>query len=453
MVKYTSDTNLIRGAAAAYKDWSNMPGMYEGLDKLGAAGKKAVDDDIKERNDTIDKINNAAEEALVRMGGLGKNHYDYSFDLVNKFKRDYWEGVKSKDEKKKMDALMLLNNHIEEVADLKALNADYSKLHIDKDLTSAMNNETYKTSDGVYTSRNKVLTNMLNNNYTVSENKEGQRVYTMDIDGTKHSITKYQYERLTSLKNYEFGNTFDKQVQRGYQSPITNLESFESNILKSLPDDEFGMEGIIADGLRGEHLEGLVRKYITPDMVAQKAFGKIFDTDTEVGISGDEYENFIDAILNFSGPNKNEFSNVGNTKKIIAEVAALHGKELNDLHWAAKLRSRQQQDSSEEQKYQIAKGVYLTEAQIKSNIQDILNASSGTQIPRSDGFGSLEKRGGQWYERTYKTNTDGEQVPSERRISVDDAITIQGYSGWYNKKDSSEKTFDWTRPYKIIANL
>ena len=166
----------------------------------------------------------------------------------------------------------------------------------------------------------------------------------------------------------------------------------------------------------------------------------------------DEYENFIDAILNFSGPNKNEFSNVGNTKKIIAEVAALHGKELNDLHWAAKLRSRQQQDSSEEQKYQIAKGVHLTEPQIKSKIQDILNASSGTQIPRSDGFGSLEKRGGQWYERTYK-ELDGEQVPSERRISVDDAITIQGYSGWYNKKDSSEKTFDWTRPYKIITNL
>ena len=89
MAKYTSDTNLIRGAAAAYKDWSNMPGMYEGLDKLGAAGKKVMDDSIKERNDTIDKINNAAEEALVRGGGLGKNHYDYSFDLVNKFKRDY----------------------------------------------------------------------------------------------------------------------------------------------------------------------------------------------------------------------------------------------------------------------------------------------------------------------------------------------------------------------------
>ena len=56
------------------------------------------------------------------------------------------------------------------------------------------------------------------------------------------------------------------------------------------------------------------------------------------------------------------------------------------------------------------------------------------------------------YSVTYK-NVDGEQVPSERRISVDDAITIQGYSGWYNKKDSSEKTFDWAGPYKIIANL
>jgi len=368
MAKYTSDTNLIRGAAAAYKDWSNMPGMYEGLDKLSAAGKKAVDDGIKERNDTIDKINNAAEEALVRGGGLGKNHYDYSFDLVNKFKRDYWEGVKSKDEKKKMDALMLLNNHVEEVADLKALNADYSKLHVDGDLTSAMNEEKYETSRGVYTSRNKVLTNMLNNNYTVSQNKEGQRVYTMDIDGTKHSITKYQYERLTGLKNYEFGNTFDKQVQRGYQSPITNLESFESNILKSLPDDEFGMEGIIADGLRGEHLEGLVRKYITPNMVAQKAFGKIFDTDksglsdnyiSDNYISDDEYENFIDAILNFSGPNKNDFGDVGNTKKIIAEVAALHGKELNDLHWAAKRRSRQQISTTPGDENPFGKGMVV----------------------------------------------------------------------------------------------
>ena len=348
MAKYTSDTNLIRGAATAYKNWSNVPGMYEGLDEVVDTGKKVMDDAIKDRNDALDRMNKVAEEALLRGGGLGKNHYDYSLDLVNSFKENYWKGATTRGpegEKLKMDSLMSLNNHITEVADLKALNADYAKLHIDKDLTSAMNNETYETSDGVYTSRRNVLEKMLKNDYTPSQNEEGQTVYTMDIDGTKHSITKDQYVGLVGLKDYKFGNAFDKQIQRGYQSPITNIESFRSNILKSLPDDAFGLEGVIEDGLRGEHLEGLIRNYITPNNLTGYVTG--FDTDepglSDNYISDDEYENFIDAILNFSGPNKNKFSDVGNTKKIIAEVATLHGKYLNDLHWAEKLRSRQQQ--------------------------------------------------------------------------------------------------------------
>ena len=35
MAKYTSDQKLISGAGKAYKDWSNVPGMYSGLDKKG----------------------------------------------------------------------------------------------------------------------------------------------------------------------------------------------------------------------------------------------------------------------------------------------------------------------------------------------------------------------------------------------------------------------------------
>ena len=457
MAKYTSDPNLIRGAAVAYKDWSNVPGMYAGLDKITKAGQKMAADAIKERNDERDKMNKIAEQALLRGGGLGKNHYNYSTGVVEGFKQDYWKGATTRGpegEKLKMGSMMNLQNHIIEVTELKDINKYHAEQQLDpeKPLTNAMSNQTYETSPDVFVSRNAILGKMLNNDYTPSQNKEGQIIYTMDIDGTKHSITKDQYSDLAGLKNYKFGNAFDKQIQRGYQSPITNVESFRSNILKSLPDDAFGLESVIADGLRGEHLEGLIRNYITPNNLTGYVTG--FDTDepglSDNYISDDEYDNFIDAILNFSGPNKNEFSDVGNTKKIIAEVATLHGKYLNDLHWAEKNKNTDLDGNLT--KYQVAKGVYLTERQIKSKIQDILNASSGTQIPRSDGFGSLEKRGGQWYERTYK-ELDGEQVPSERRISVDDAITIQGYSSWYNKKDSSEKTFDWTSPYKIITNL
>ena len=37
MAKYTSDANLIKGAATAYKNWENVPGMYKGLEDLSKA--------------------------------------------------------------------------------------------------------------------------------------------------------------------------------------------------------------------------------------------------------------------------------------------------------------------------------------------------------------------------------------------------------------------------------
>ena len=40
MANYISDANLIKGAATAYKNWENVPGIYAGLDKLAKAGKE-----------------------------------------------------------------------------------------------------------------------------------------------------------------------------------------------------------------------------------------------------------------------------------------------------------------------------------------------------------------------------------------------------------------------------
>ena len=40
MAKYTSDGNLIQGAATAYKNYDNAPGMYAGLDKAIKAFSK-----------------------------------------------------------------------------------------------------------------------------------------------------------------------------------------------------------------------------------------------------------------------------------------------------------------------------------------------------------------------------------------------------------------------------
>jgi|21_taG_2_1085346.scaffolds.fasta_scaffold15095_2 hypothetical protein len=47
MAKYTSDTNLIKGAATAYKNYDNVAGMYAGLDKVTKAGKDMMGEVVK----------------------------------------------------------------------------------------------------------------------------------------------------------------------------------------------------------------------------------------------------------------------------------------------------------------------------------------------------------------------------------------------------------------------
>ena len=52
MAKYTSDTNLIKGAADAYKNWDNVPGMYKGLEDLSKASRDMATKKVAERAET-----------------------------------------------------------------------------------------------------------------------------------------------------------------------------------------------------------------------------------------------------------------------------------------------------------------------------------------------------------------------------------------------------------------
>ena len=66
MAKYTSDANLIKGAAAAYKDWSNVPGMYKGLEDLSKAGREMTKKAIEDRDAEQEKIKKEEEEAKAK---------------------------------------------------------------------------------------------------------------------------------------------------------------------------------------------------------------------------------------------------------------------------------------------------------------------------------------------------------------------------------------------------
>ena len=118
MAKYTSDTNLIRGAATAYKNYDNMPGMYAGLDKVTQAGMGMVDTAVKDfeaekkkqeeeakaakaKQDAIEKAwNDSADQVILNAGSLGDTLYSSTSDEMRQLKKLYLEGVNEKDDKK-----------------------------------------------------------------------------------------------------------------------------------------------------------------------------------------------------------------------------------------------------------------------------------------------------------------------------------------------------------------
>jgi len=129
MAKYTSDTNLIRGAATAYKNYDNMPGMYAGLDKITEAGMGMVDTAVKDfeaekkkqeeeakaakaKQDAIEKSwNDSADQVLLNAGTLGDTLYSSTSDEMRQLKKLYLEGVNEKDDKKRLEAMRGLQSH------------------------------------------------------------------------------------------------------------------------------------------------------------------------------------------------------------------------------------------------------------------------------------------------------------------------------------------------------
>ena len=67
MAKYTSDANLIKGAATAYKNWDNVPGMYKGLEDLSKAGRDMTKTAIADQKAEKKKLESEAKAAEKKL--------------------------------------------------------------------------------------------------------------------------------------------------------------------------------------------------------------------------------------------------------------------------------------------------------------------------------------------------------------------------------------------------
>ena len=183
MAKITSDTNLIRGAAAVGQ--SMMPTDLSGLDKITKVGMDFMEKNIKERKEVEKKFDDASENVLLKSGALGGKLYESAIADTKKLRELYIDGVNTRDEKKKMDAMVGLQNLSIFVQDHKQTNLDIADLRSKGDLSS------YYEKNAKGREKAKIITQILNQDYSsVSTNEEGDKVFHVKgLDGEEIKVS------------------------------------------------------------------------------------------------------------------------------------------------------------------------------------------------------------------------------------------------------------------------
>ena len=299
MAKYTSNAELIRGAGRAYKDWSNVPGMYAGLDKLGEAGIEMVDTAVKK-----------AEEAKKKKAAQDKAWYDMSgsvYENAGGFMKD----VEYRDTAAQLTALkpkLIAAQESGNPEDIAAVMTEFNNIKGGVDdhkafretitdpqygLSKAMDNSGV---DGGNNGEDKdFMTKLIAEDYTISKNEDGDKVYT--IDGV--SKTMKEIKDTAILKDnipyaaYAEASTKYSKLKEFNRDNVAydvrnNIVPQEPGKLRAfLADDGFG---------NGKNFKALLNDSKNKASIKKEINNTIFNTDGG-GISGDEYNNFVEAIV------------------------------------------------------------------------------------------------------------------------------------------------------------
>ena len=190
MAKYTSDANLIQGAAVAYKNYDNAPGMYAGLDKAIKAGTDTMNTAVKDyeakkqkKRDQDNAWYKVAGDTYNAAGSFMKADGPELTDtiaLLDALQPEYTKAMESGTAAEKAAVVGKYNNIKAGVNSHKQLRADISD-----DLIGAseanFNAGTLVGDDGRF---GNFLTGLLKEDYkiTYEEDSEGvkQKMYTVE---------------------------------------------------------------------------------------------------------------------------------------------------------------------------------------------------------------------------------------------------------------------------------
>ena len=310
MAKYTSDANLIQGAATAYKNYDNAPGMYAGLDKAIKAGTDTMNTAVKDYKAEQEKIKKEAAAEKQKKKDQDNAWYKAAGDTYNAA-----GSFMKADGPELTDTIALLDELQPEytkamesgtAAEKAAVNARYQaiKASVDghKQLRADISDDLIGASDANFNTGTlggddgrfgDFLTGLLKEDYkiTYEKDKEGvkQKMYTV-------GDASYSLEQIN-----------EKTVRKN-RKPAVDYYDARTKISKKKTYDEaetrMVVKNIIPQGynemrdfMRGDYFDtGNFASLLEKDRERLKLeIGAQFDLDNKNGIDDKEFDNFISA--------------------------------------------------------------------------------------------------------------------------------------------------------------
>jgi len=316
-VSYGPNTALIQGAGVAYKNYDNVPGMYSGLDKTIAEGKKMTGEavktlkDDKAKQDEQNKIQKEKDEALEKeWSSVATAVYDNAGGFMKADGADYTDTVAAVKALKEDWMKAQKNNDPELRSKVNQGFNDITKgINSQKELRLKIADPNVGLSVAVGTGYDKhFLTAYIGENYTTEidpETKEKKWTITTG-DAAGFSKTQKEIEDIAVLKNMKPFNDYSKLLtdysnQTKEMTPDNLKQKIRSSIV---PSDTNGLRAFLADK---EFANGLSFSEVLTDKnnaadIKSQINAEIFDTDGKEGISPDEYKNFVSAIVSPDHP-------------------------------------------------------------------------------------------------------------------------------------------------------
>jgi len=332
-VNYNPNIALIQGAAAIGR--STLPADLSGLDKVVEGGMTMLENARKERQKIDDMLNLAADKVLAKAGSLGEEMFSYATDQVEKYKQEYLQGVGMRGPEGDKMKRAAMNKMMEL--------ANFSQEHKELNTISAENYKNGMFSTVLTNDQKTILTSIFDENYTLSENSDGEMVYNINVNGENKQVTYDDYRELTTyLKDETLGNTYRTTRQSFLKEKDFKYDEFKHVMMQSIPNNELKFKLSIHDDIQGQKFYDMLLedKSLTNDVLQSIANADPDDNITldSIKIAGTDKDKdgaikaaIIDAIVN---PDNDAFD-LQRSRTIMAEkltTAAQTGhKDLNVL--------------------------------------------------------------------------------------------------------------------------